>query len=125
LEEIVPANRILSGLEELYSYIYDASFGEYLPQLAIQPEDENEISKIMKLANKHQIPVYPRGSATSLSGGPLPVQGGIVLDMTRMNKKLIIDRENLLAIVSPGVTTGEIHQQAEKAGLFYPLDPSR
>lgn len=124
IEEIVPAERILARLEELYSYSYDASFGEYLPQLAIQPENAQEISKIMKLANKHRIPVYPRGAATSLSGGPLPVHGGIVLDMTRMNKKLTIDRENLLAIVSPGVTTGEIHLQAEKVGLFYPPDPS-
>lgn len=124
IEQIVSASRIMTGLEDLYSYSYDASFGEYLPELAIQPENAYEISQIMKLANKYLIPVYPRGSATSLSGGPLPVEGGIVLDMTRMNKKLIIDRENLLAIVSPGVTTGEIHRKAEEAGLFYPPDPS-
>lgn len=124
IEGIIPANRVLTSMEELYSYSYDASFGEYLPQLAIQPESVIEISKIMKIANKHKIPVHPRGAATSLSGGPLPVEGGIVLDMTRMNKKLIIDRENLLAIVSPGITTGKIHCEAEKAGLFYPPDPS-
>jgi glycolate oxidase len=124
IEQIVSANRMMTGLEDLYSYSYDASFGEYLPELAVQPETAYEISQIMKLANKYHIPVYPRGSATSLSGGPLPVEGGIVLDMTRMNKKLIIDRENLLAIVSPGVTTGEIHRKAEEAGLFYPPDPS-
>ncbi|PAE40122.1 FAD-binding oxidoreductase [Bacillus sp. 7884-1] len=124
IEQIVSANRMMTGLEDLYSYSYDASFGEYLPELAVQPENAYEISQIMKLANKYRIPVYPRGSATSLSGGPLPVEGGIVLDMTRMNKKLIIDRENLLAIVSPGVTTGEIHRKAEEVGLFYPPDPS-
>lgn len=124
MEQFIPSDRILTDLADLYSYSYDASFGEYLPQLVIQPKTADEISKIMKLANKHRIPIYPRGSATSLSGGPLPVEGGIVLDMTRMNKKLIIDRENLLAIVSPGVTTGEIHQKAEEVGLFYPPDPS-
>ena len=59
--------------------------------------------------------------ATSLSGGPLPVEGGMVLDMSRLNKKLMIDRENLLAIVSPGVITANIHKEAEKVGLFYPL----
>jgi len=124
IEQFIPSDRILTDLAELYSYSYDASFGEYLPELAIQPENAEQISEIMKLANKYRIPVYPRGSATSLSGGPLPVEGGIVLDMTRMNRKLIIDRENLLAIVSPGITTGEIHQKAEEVGLFYAPDPS-
>jgi glycolate oxidase len=124
IEQIVPASRIFSELEELYSYSYDASFGQYLPQLVVQPENAVEISGIMKIANKYRIPIYPRGSATSLSGGPLPVDGGIVLDMTRMKKKLIIDRENLLAIVSPGVITGDIHRKAEEVGLFYPPDPS-
>ncbi|MEH7613010.1 FAD-binding oxidoreductase [Gottfriedia acidiceleris] len=124
IEQFIPSDRILTDLAELYSYSYDASFGEYLPELAIQPENAEQISEIMKIANKYRIPVYPRGSATSLSGGPLPVEGGIVLDMTRMNRKLIIDRENLLAIVSPGITTGEIHHKAEEVGLFYAPDPS-
>jgi glycolate oxidase len=124
IESLIPIKRILSGLEERYSYSFDASFGEYLPDLAIQPESAFEISEMMKIANKYRIPVYPRGSATSLSGGPLPVEGGIVLDMSQMNKKLIIDRENLLAVASPGVKTGDIHQKAEEVGLFYPPDPS-
>ncbi len=73
---------------------------------------------MVKLANTHKIPVYPRGSGTSLSGGPLPVKGGMVLDMTLLRDKLIIDRENMLAIVSPGVITADIHKKAEEAGLF-------
>lgn len=124
MEQIIPKERMLTRLEELYSYSYDASFGEYLPELVIQPDSAVEISKIMKIANEYKIPVYPRGSATSLSGGSLPVKGGIVLDMSQMTSKLIIDRENLLAIVSPGIKTADIHQKAEAVGLFYPPDPS-
>lgn len=121
---LIPEGRILTQMADRYSYSFDASFGEYLPDLVIQPENKEQIAAIIKLANEHMIPIYPRGAATSLSGGSLPVKGGTVLDMSQFHKKLVIDRENLLAIVSPSVITGDIHQQAEEAGLFYPPDPS-
>ena len=124
IEAILPKERIFLDLAERYSYSYDASFGQYLPDIVIQPRNANDISQLVKLANRHLIAVYPRGSATSLSGGALPVYGGMVLDLSCLNEKLVIDRENLLAIVSPGVVTAKIHQKAEEAGLFYPPDPS-
>ncbi|CAH0156129.1 putative FAD-linked oxidoreductase Rv2280 [Peribacillus sp. Bi96] len=124
LSRVIPGDRIFLDLAERYCYSYDASFGEYLPEIVIQPKNAKEISEVVKLANIHKIPVYPRGSGTSLSGGPLPVKGGMVLDMTLLRDKLIIDRENMLAIVSPGVITANIHKKAEEAGLFYPPDPS-
>ncbi|EKN64259.1 glycolate oxidase subunit [Neobacillus bataviensis LMG 21833] len=124
IQSIIPEQRILTQLADRYSYSFDASFGEYLPDLVIQPQTKEEISSILKLANEHRIPIYPRGAATSLSGGPLPVEGGIVLDMSQFPKKLIIDQENLLAIVSPSVITGDIHKLAEEGDLFYPPDPS-
>lgn len=124
IEAIIPKERVFVDLAERYSYSYDASFGQYLPDVVVQPKDADEISRIVKMANQYVIPIYPRGAATSLSGGPLPVYGGIVLDMSYLNEKLIVDRENLLAIVSPGVNTAQIHQKAEEAGLFYPPDPS-
>jgi len=124
IRQIIPQERILLGLADRHSYGYDASFGEYLPDVVVQPLSAEEISALVKLCNRHRIPVYPRGSATSLSGGPLPVEGGMVIDMSQMKNKLLIDRENMLAIVSPGVITGDIHKKAEEAGLFYPPDPS-
>ncbi|RST77435.1 FAD-binding protein [Siminovitchia acidinfaciens] len=124
IQSIVSENRILTNLADRYSYSFDASFGEYLPDIVIQPKNKEEIALIIKLANEHKIPVYPRGAATSLSGGSLAVKGGIVLDMSQFEKKLVIDQENLLAIVSPSVITGDIHKQAEAVGLFYPPDPS-
>jgi len=124
LEEIVPSHRMLMKKADLYSYSYDASFGEYLPDVVIQPQQIEEISKIIILANRYQIPIYPRGSATSLSGGSLPTEGGIVLDMSQYPMSITIDKENMLAIVTPSVITSHIHNEAEEYGLFYPPDPS-
>ncbi|MDQ0337408.1 glycolate oxidase [Caldalkalibacillus uzonensis] len=124
LSRIMSKERILQNVADRYSYSFDASFGEYLPDVVVQPQSTEEISQLLQLANRYKIPVYPRGAATSLSGGPLPVQGGMVLDMSQMKEKLIIDKENLLAIVSPGVITADIHQKAEEVGLYYPPDPS-
>lgn len=124
LKQIVTPSRVLTKKSELYSYSYDASFGEYLPDIVLQPQSPEEISKIIRLANRYLIPVYPRGSATSLSGGSLPTEGGIVVDMSQYPKSLTIDTENMLAIVTPSVITSHIHEKAEKHGLFYPPDPS-
>ncbi|MGG4509107.1 FAD-linked oxidase C-terminal domain-containing protein [Heyndrickxia sporothermodurans] len=124
LRKIVQNDRILTKKGDLYSFSYDASFGEYLPDIVLQPQSKEEVSKIILLANTYRIPVYPRGSATSLSGGPLPILGGIVLDMSQYPKSLTIDKENMLAIVTPSVITSSIHEEAEKEGLFYPPDPS-
>ncbi|WP_342510957.1 FAD-linked oxidase C-terminal domain-containing protein [Sporosarcina sp. FSL K6-1522] len=124
IEQEIPKERVLRNLADRYSYSYDASFGEYLPDLVVQALTKEEVSFIIKLANEHRIPVYPRGSATSLSGGSLAVNGGIMLDMSQFEKKLMIDQENLLAIASASVITSEIHEAAENVGLFYPPDPS-
>ncbi len=121
---ITDQERVLHSQGERYSYSFDASFGTYLPDVVVFPKTAQEISQILKLANRQKIPVTPRGGGTSLSGGPLPVAGGIALVMTRMNSLLEIDRENLLAIVEPGVITANLHKKADEAGLFYPPDPS-
>lgn len=124
VSKVIDKSKILTNLADLYSYSFDASFGEYLPDLVVQPYSTKEVQKIVILANEHKIPIYPRGAATSLSGGSLAVEGGIVLDMSQFEKRLEIDKENMLAIATPSVITGSIHQEAEREGLFYPPDPS-
>jgi glycolate oxidase len=124
IKRIVSNGRVLTEEFDRYSYSFDASFGTYLPDVVIQTKDVQEVAQLVKYANQAKIPVYPRGQSTSLSGGPLPVQGGMVLDLSVMNHVLEIDEEDLVAVVSPGVLTAEIHKAAEKKGLMYPPDPS-
>jgi len=116
--------RILTDKADLYSYSFDASFGSHIPDIVVQPRSTMEVSNIIKLANKYEIPVYPRGQGTSLSGGPLPVKGGIVLDMSKWNQLLDIHPEDMIAVVSPDVLTSDINDAAMKEGLIYPPDPS-
>lgn len=121
---IADPKRMLTEKADLASYSFDASFGVYFPEVVVQPMSTEEVAAIVKIADQKRIPVYPRGQSTSLSGGPLPVEGGIVLDMSRMDQVLEVITDDLLAIVSPGVLTSAIHSAAEKAGLMYPPDPS-
>ncbi|WP_206514580.1 FAD-binding oxidoreductase [Brevibacillus marinus] len=124
IRQIVQTGRVLTSESDRFSYAYDASFGTYLPDVVIQTKDVQELAELVKFANRELIPVYPRGQSTSLSGGPLPVKGGMVIDLSVMNDLLEIDEEDLVAIVSPGVLTADIHKAAEKKGLMYPPDPS-
>ncbi|MDQ0271456.1 FAD-binding oxidoreductase [Cytobacillus purgationiresistens] len=121
---ITSSARVLTDKADLVSYSYDASFGSYIPDLVLQPISAEEVSGVVKAANHWKVPIYPRGRGTSLSGGPLPVHGGIVLDCSQWNQKLIIDSDDTVAIVSPGVITAEIDHAASKHGLMYPPDPS-
>ncbi|SDD03451.1 glycolate oxidase [Melghirimyces thermohalophilus] len=124
LSKIFAQDQLLTNLSDLHSYSYDASFGTYLPNAVVQVKNVDEVSAVLKLANRYRVPVYPRGQGTSLSGGPLPVKGGIVMDLSQWKQKLEIYPDDLVAIVSPGVLTSEINKAAEKYGLMYPPDPS-
>lgn len=121
---IVQTGRVLTDESDRYSYSFDGSFGTFLPDVVIQTKSVQELAELVKLANREGIPIYPRGQATSLSGGPLPVHGGMVFDLSVMNDVLEIDEEDLVAVVSPGVLTAAIHKAAEEKGLLYPPDPS-
>lgn len=123
-QKIGDRERILLERADRASYSYDASFGVYMPDVVIQPIAASEVADVMKLANQYQVPVYPRGQGTSLSGGPLPVKGGVVLDFCRWDTKLEVDKDDMIAVVSPGVLTADIDQAANEYGLMYPPDPS-
>ncbi|MFX0561253.1 FAD-binding oxidoreductase [Tepidibacillus infernus] len=125
IKRLIPdPKRVMTDISDLYSYSYDGSFGTYLPDIVVQPKSKDEIVRLVQLANQEKLPIYPRGQSTGLSGGSLPVKGGLVLDLSKMNQTLIIDPDNLVAIVSPGVLTADIHKVAEQYGLMYPPDPS-
>jgi glycolate oxidase len=118
-----PAN-LLTSHEELVAYSYDATRKESLPWAVARPAAAQEVSDILVLANQERVPVVPRGAGTGMSGGSVPVHGGIVLSLERMNKILEIDGNDLLAVVEPGVVTGDFQREVEARGLFYPPDPA-
>jgi len=104
-------NLIFDEPEILQSYSHDEVSGpEYarMPEIVVKPVSAREISEILKIANRHRVPVTPRGGGTGLSCGAVPLFGGIVLALERMNRILEIDRENMVAVVEPGVVTSEI-----------------
>ncbi|WP_276133326.1 FAD-binding oxidoreductase [Polluticoccus soli] len=96
----------------------------YLPEVVLQPETVEAVSAIMRYCNEHRLPVTPRGAGTGLSGGALPVFGGVVLDMKRFNKILNVDKRNLQVVVEPGVITQELQDHVKAEGLMYPPDPA-
>jgi len=94
-----------------------------LPDGVIYPADTRQVSAVLKVLHEYRIPLVTRGSGTNLCGGTIPVQGGVVMVMHRMNRLLELDLENLTATVQPGMITADFAAEVEKAGLFYPPDP--
>ncbi|MEW6509427.1 MAG: FAD-linked oxidase C-terminal domain-containing protein [Bacteroidota bacterium] len=94
------------------------------PEVVVKPANAGEVADILRLATRERIPVTPRGGGTGLSGGALPVHGGISLSLERLNRILEIDTANLQAIVEPGVITEKFQEAVEAKGLFYPPDPA-
>lgn len=124
LRSIAGDTNVLSDLEDRTCYSYDATGREYLPDAVVHAETSTQVAEIVRLANRENIPVIPRGAGSGFSGGSLPVQGGIVLVLARMNRILAIDEDNLVAVVQPGVITRQLQEAVEKLGLFYPPDPA-
>jgi glycolate oxidase len=124
LSRIVGKENIATAKEDLICYSYDATNQKFLPDAVVFPKDAQEISLILKMANSENFPIVPRGAGSGFSGGSLPVEGGVVVSLERMNKILTIDTDNLTAVVEPGVITGEFQWAVEDLGLFYPPDPS-
>ena len=107
------------------AHSYDATpMLQALPDAVIYPSGTEEVSRIMQVLSRHKIPVVSRGSGTNLAGGTVPVAGGVVMVMHRMNRILELDLENLTAVVQPGLITREFMAEVERHGLFYPPDPS-
>jgi glycolate oxidase len=123
LQDIVgPRNVIHSDPEELEQYSHDEIPDRHyacMPEVVAKPVNALEISKIMEFANREKIPVTPRGAGSGLSGGAVPVYGGIVLSMERMNKVLEIGPGNMMITVEAGIVTNQINEILEPYGLFY------
>ncbi|MDH4228365.1 MAG: FAD-binding protein [Nitrospirota bacterium] len=124
LSAALSRERIRTDRAERLCYGYDATRLSAMPDVVVFPESAAEVAAVLRVANRLRIPVVPRGAGTGFVGGSVPVNGGIVLSLERMNRILEIDRDNLVARVQPGVITADLHRAVEAVGLFYPPDPS-
>lgn len=116
---------VVTAKEDLLCYSFDATAGlaEQVPDVLVTPRSTEHVADVVKVANRYKLPVYPRGSGTNLSGGTVPIRGGIVLSSLKMNKILEIDPENLTATVQPGVIIQTLNNAVTAHGLLYPPDP--
>lgn len=118
---------VLDSLEERYAYAQDATNIrriENLPDAVVFVETIEEVQSVVKLANKYKTPIICRGAGTNVVGACTVKHGGIILNFSKMNKIIEINRENMTAIVQPGVVLGDFQKEVDKLGLFYPPDPS-
>jgi len=125
LEEIVGEADLLTDKVDKEGYSHDETTGlRHLPEVVVRPNNTDQVAKILLLTNEEKIPLTPRGGGTGLSGGAIPIFGGIVLSLEKMNRILEVDRDNLMVTVEPGVITGELRREVEKYSLFYPINPA-
>jgi len=118
-------SKVLLGAERLDAYGRDESgLGAFPPECAVLAGSREEVALVLRLAAEHRIPVTPRGAGTGMTGGALPLFGGIVLSTERMTRIREIDRDDLVAVVEPGVILGDFQATVEAQGLFYPPDPA-
>ncbi len=115
---------VKTAMEDLILYSYDATRLRYKPEAVLFPATPMEISEILKLANEKVFPVTARGGGVGFTGGALPVCGGVVLSLQRLNRILDIDAINHTALVEAGVTTERFRLNVAEKGLFYPVNPS-
>ncbi|MDW7771544.1 MAG: FAD-linked oxidase C-terminal domain-containing protein [Desulfobulbaceae bacterium] len=124
LKNILGRERLFTDPEELSCYSYDGTARQFLPEAVAFPQSAGEISSILKLANRYGFPVVPRGAGSGMTGGSLPVRGGLVLATSRLNRIIDIDPDNMIAVVEPGVITGDLQAALKQHNLMYPPDPA-
>ena len=123
LKRLVGEDAVLTSPEDMVCYSYDGTWLEQTPRAVLCPTNAGAIAEVMKLAAREGLTLVPRGAGTSLSGGAVPDAESIVLSLTRMNRVLELDLDNMAAVVEAGVVTAELQAQAERHGLLYPPTP--
>lgn len=122
LIDIVGSKNVLTDREKIEAYSHDETPAEqygHMPEVVVTPCSAQEISEIIKIANKELIPVTPRGAGSGLSGGAIPVFDGIVISVEKMNRVLVIDYDNMMMVLEPGVVTNDINNLVAERNLFY------
>lgn len=122
-----PDVTILDDPSQLECYSYDASFEAMMspryPEVVVQAQSTADVSRVLEFASEHRIPVTPRGAATGQAGGALPARGGILIDLSRMNRVLELDAANLQVFVQPGIVHADLNAFLARSNLIFPPDP--
>jgi glycolate oxidase len=124
LRQVLGKDSLFTAWEDRTCYSYDATGQSFLPDAVALPTTTAQVAALVRLANQHRFPVIPRGAGSGVTGGALPTAGGLVLAFSRMNRILEIDAANMIAVVEPGLITGELQAALKKRGLMYPPDPA-
>ncbi len=124
LSDLLGARYVLHSPYDLMLYEYDASIDRSMPDIVVMPASTEDVAAIVKIAARHRVPVVPRGAGTGLSGGAIPIYGGIVIVFTRMNRILEVDYKNLRAVVQPGLVNLHLSNALNPQGFYYVPDPS-
>src|SRR5262245_3273147 len=124
LRAIVGADGVLDRYEDLLVYEYDAYMDRSLPQAVVRPTSGEQVAAVVRLAARERLAITARGGASGLSGGVIPVEGGIMLDLNRRHRVLEVDQENGLALVEPGLINLDLSTEVAPLGLYYAPDPS-
>jgi glycolate oxidase len=124
LKGMLPGGELVLTPQTLKEYASDKWFAAQQPDAVARPRSVKSVSTILRFANRHRIPVTPRGAGHGYVGGCVPVYGGIVLSLERMNRIREINAADYVTVVEPGVITQQLQEAVEKRGLFYPPDPA-
>ena len=124
LRTIAGREYVLDRPEDLMLYEYDGGVRTSTPDAVVFPQNTEQVSRIVKLAARERVPIVPRGAGTGLSGGAIPIEGGILVAFSRMNRILDVDAENMRAVVQPGVVNQTLSDSVAHLGLYFAPDPS-
>ncbi len=125
LSRLLGAEKVVVDREILESYSRDETSDlAALPDMLVRASSAGDVSATLRLCNERGVPVIPRGAGTGVTGGAVPVRGGVVLSLEKMNRIIEIDRENMVAVVEPGAVTRAVQDAAQAEGLLYPPDPA-
>ncbi len=124
LEAIVGSDYVRTSDDARDTYGADALKRGHPADAVVLPDGTDQVAAIVRLCADARVPIVPRGAGTGYTGGAVPVRGGVVISLERMNRILEIDEQNLVAVVEPNVVTGDLQAAVERVGLFYPPDPA-
>ncbi|MFI5135777.1 MAG: FAD-binding oxidoreductase, partial [Chitinophagales bacterium] len=124
-KSLIGEANVFCDAESIKKYSHDETEDlHFPPEVILKPSSTQEVSSILKYCNEQSFPVTPRGAGTGLSGGALPVFGGVILSAEKLNRILFIDERNHQVTVEPGVITQVLQDAVKEKGLFYPPDPA-